>query len=265
MWGIGAAALVLGGVGWGLFEPEWIRPVTYRVPLPGLPSAFEGFTILHLSDLHGRVGVFASSAFRAWSAVADLVVVTGDLYHPGWPRARLAGQLGRITGQNPVYFVSGNHDYAKGRLHVEPWHPGESLLDNRVVAIRRGEAVLWLAGVPDLIKGKPDLPGVVRAMGEGPAILLSHRPDGARLAEAPRFGLTLAGHTHGGQVVIPGWGAPLKHNRIGGGYVAGPLALEGGRWLITSRGLGTSELPIRFWCRPELVRIILTKEGSGRQ
>lgn len=262
MWGIGVAVLALSAVGWGVVEPTWIRPVTYTVRLRGLAPAFDGFRILHLSDLHGRVGVFSCPAFRAWSQDADLIVVTGDLYHPGWPRRRLAEHLARLGRQRPLYFVSGNHDYARGRLHVAPWDPAEALLDNRAVAIRRGADILWVAGIPDLVKGAPDLAGVVAAMDGGPAVLLSHRPDGAKLPQASRFGLVLSGHTHGGQVVIPGWGAPLKHNRIGGGYVAGPLALADGRWLITSRGLGTSELPVRFWCRPELVRIILRGEGS---
>jgi hypothetical protein len=231
--------------------------VTYEVEVPGLDPVFDGFTILHLSDLHGRVEIFGHAAFREWLAESDVVAVTGDLYHPGLARRRIARALDELRKTHRVVLVSGNHDYRQGRLRMEPLDVKGWLIDNRALPIRRGGRSLWLAGVPDLVCGRPDWARINHEVGEGPAILLSHRPDAALLSQAQRFQLILSGHTHGGQVVLPMIGALLKHNRIGGGYVAGRLNLAEGRVLVTSRGLGTSELPVRLLCRPELVRIRL--------
>lgn len=260
MWSALGVSALGGLAAWStLIEPFWIRPVTYEVPWAGLDPALDGFTFLHLSDLHGRVEVFSSPLFDRWLAGADAVAVTGDLFAPTLPRRRVVERLVRLSRRIPLFYCSGNHDYRRGSLAIEPWSPGDARLDNRAVKISRNTGHLWLAGLPDLVKGHPlplsrlatSLPG-----GE-PAVLLCHRPDGALLEGASRFGLILSGHTHGGQVVIPGWGAPVKHNRVGQGYAGGWRMLSESTVLITSRGLGTSELPVRFCCRPELVRVVL--------
>lgn len=248
-----------GLLAYSLGEPYWIRAVEHTVEVPDLPRPFHGFSILHLSDIHGRVGVFSWAPFRRWLQQADMVAVTGDLYSPSLPRWRLARELDRLTAPDGVFYISGNHDYRGGRLMVEPWDPGDRLVDNEVRGIHRDGASLWIAGLPDFVKGRPDWERVRDAVRQhaGPAVLLSHRPDAWLLDGVERFSLILSGHTHGGQVAIPGYGAPLKHNRIGGGYVAGRLTGPGKPVLITSKGLGTSELPIRFFARPEVLMIHL--------
>jgi hypothetical protein len=75
--------------------------------------------------------------------------------------------------------------------------------------------------------------------------------------------LILAGHTHGGQIRLPILGALVRHNHVGGGYVSGRLDKPGGPVLITSRGLGTSELPVRFMARPEIIRVRLKAAVRG--
>lgn len=245
-------------------ESRWIRPVFYEVTVANLPPEFDGFSILHLSDLHGRVGVFSHPRFRQWIASADLVAVTGDLYQPGLSRRPVMQALDRMRQQCPALLVSGNHDYHHhGKLFFDPLVVEDWLLDNRAVAIQRQEAKLWVAGVPDLVMGRPNWTKMLSEIGPGPAILLSHRPDGAMLPPARRFQLVLSGHTHGGQIVLPGLGALLKHNHVGQGYVAGLRQLPWGSVLITSRGLGTSELPMRFLCRPELVKIVLKRSTQA--
>ncbi len=239
-------------------EPAWIRAVSYEVPLRNLAPAFDGFTILHLSDLHGRVGVF--SYLRRHRLAADLIVVTGDLYSWGTlPRSRVAQHLDSLSAPDGVYYVSGNHDYTKERLATEPWAPGARLLDNRAVRIARGPDGLWLAGIPDLVKGQPQLAQVAEALGgaDEPCVLLSHRPDAVLLGPAKRFGLILSGHTHGGQVTFFGRWVPVRHTRVGNHYAGGMCRCPSGPVLITSRGLGASELPVRFGARPEIVRITL--------
>lgn len=254
-------AIIVGLLLYALWEPYWIQASEHTVVVPGLPAAFEGFRILHLSDIHGRVGVFSWGPFLRWLAETDMVAVTGDLYSPTRGRRRLAARLSQLTAPDGVYYISGNHDYRNGNLSVEPWQPGESCIDNAVRAIDRQGAKLWIAGLPDFVKGKPDWDTVRRELegNSGPAILLAHRPDAWQLPGIERVSLILSGHTHGGQVVIPGFGAPLRHNRLPGRYVAGRLDKPGYPVLITSRGLGTSELPVRFGSRPEVLLIRLTR------
>jgi len=138
-------------------------------------------------------------------------------------------------------------------------------VDNRVVTITKDGHSFQLAGLPDSVKGKPDWPSVLHELAarKSPAILLAHRPDAWLLPGVERVALILAGHTHGGQITIPGIGAPLKHNHIPGGYVAGRLDRPGKPVLITSRGLGTSELPLRFGARPQVIRIRLESKKGG--
>ncbi len=250
------AGLALAGLTYGLVESRWIRPVTYEVVLAGLDPSFDGFTLLHLSDLHGRVEIFSRSIFRRWLNSADLVVVTGDLYHPALSRRRLASALDDVRRRRPMFLVSGNHDYHRGQLDLRPLSP-DGLLDNMAVPIRRGDRVWWLAGLPDLVTGHPKWDSLLSQIGSGAAVLLSHRPDAAVNPHARRFQLVLSGHTHGGQVVFPLVGALVKHTKVGGGYVAGRRDILDGPVVITSRGLGTSELPVRLLCRPELVRVVL--------
>ncbi|NMP22284.1 metallophosphoesterase [Sulfobacillus harzensis] len=258
MFWLGIPAALLA---YALGEPYWIRAVEHTVEVPDLPDQFHGFSILHLSDIHGRVGVFSWRPFLRWLAEADMVAVTGDLYSPSLPRHRLAARMRQLSAPDGVFYISGNHDYRGGKLMVEPWDPGDQLIDNQVREIRRGDASLWIAGLPDFVKGRPDWSAVRRQLQErsGPAILLAHRPDAWLLEGVERVSLILAGHTHGGQVVIPVYGAPLKHNRVPGRYVAGRLESPDKPVLITSRGLGTSELPVRFLARPEVLMIRLVK------
>lgn len=246
-------------------EPRWLEATDVTVTVDDLPPSFEGFTILHLSDLHGRVEVFSWAPFVSWLKTTDMVAVTGDLYSLTLSRERLARALEGLRAPSGVYYVSGNHDYRQGELAVEPWIPGERRLDNQVVAIERGEDTLWVAGLPDLVKGRPDWIRLRKELEgkHGPVVFLAHRPDVWMLPGIERVALVLAGHTHGGQVVVPGFKAPLRHNKIPGDYVAGRLDAPGKPVLMTSRGLGTSELPIRFGARPEVIRIRLTAGVVG--
>lgn len=261
--GVVLAALVA----YALWEPYRIQATEHVVAVENLPSAFEGITILHLSDIHGRVGVFSFKPFLRWLAEADMVAITGDLYSPTLSRRRLARQLERLAAPLGVYYISGNHDYRGGRLAVEPWVPGRRLLDNRVESIERAGQSLHVAGLPDFVKGSPEWDRVLDQLRvlDGPCVLLAHRPDAWMLPGVDRVSVILAGHTHGGQVAVPGYGAVLKHNNIPGRYAAGRLKEPGRPVLITSRGLGTSELPIRFFARPEVIRVRLVSQDRMEQ
>lgn len=256
MWALLLGILLLGLYGF-LVEPHWVSLRDIHLTLPELDVEFEGFSILHLSDLHGRVGVFSKKQVRQALEACDLIALTGDLYAPTLNRHRLKDVL-TTWDRDKLYYVTGNHDYRHGMPDTSPWDPGSSLLDNRAIAIRRHHATLWIAGIPDLGKGTPKLDEVLKLVPPGSvAILLSHRPDGWLLAGTERFQVVLSGHTHGGQVRIPVLGAVFRHNHVPDRFVSGLYQKPGHPILITSRGLGMSELPVRFMARPEILRIIL--------
>ena len=134
---------------------------------------------------------------------------------------------------------------------------GVTVLEDRAVELANG---LWVAGLGDMRHRRPD---VARALCEipedAPAIVLSHDPD--MFPEVPeRVSLTLAGHTHGGQVAIPLLRRPLLPSYYGERYARGHV-IEHGRHLFVSSGLGTSGLPIRLLAPPEV--LILTLRNSG--
>ena len=186
----------------------------------------------------------------------DIVLLAGDYlgndkplgarYSPAEstaPFARLRAPLG-------VLAVLGNHDYWNNsaqavRAGLE--RAGVTVLVNR--AIRRES--LAIGGVDDVIHGRPDIAGTVRATRSlgGIPILLAHEPDIFVLS--PRFGpLMLTGHTHCGQVVFPLIGALWLPSKVGRRYTCGRYD-EGGRTLIVTGGVGTSGLPIRLGAAPE--------------
>src|SRR5206468_12954894 len=116
---------------------------------------------------------------------------------------------------------------------------------------------LRLAGVDDYWYGKPDvLPALGNASAADPCLLMSHNPDMAENLRDSRVGLVLSGHTHGGQVDVPGFGAPIVPSRYGQKYlydlVQGPCCQ-----VFVTRGVGTVAPPVRFLCRPEVVLITL--------
>jgi predicted MPP superfamily phosphohydrolase len=262
VWAVVLALAAVWAVG---VEPFWIRPVTYEVRFADWPPELDGLTVVQLSDLHGRVRAFRRPWVQEWLGQADVIALTGDLYSPTIPRRRLVTWLQRLDAERLLY-VSGNHDYRRRRLRIEPWRPPPAVvLDNRVVARQRRRAVYYVAGLPDLREGSPDW-AVLDAMPDGPTILLTHRPDAVLHPAARRADLVLAGHTHGGQVALPRWGPILRHTRLPRRAAAGLSWPFPGQALVVSRGLGTSELPVRFWARPEVVRVVVRAgvESAGK-
>ena len=228
---------------------------TYHFDVVRERAALEGLTaplrVVWLTDLHHGQYVRTASV-RAWVDAAlgeapDLVLLGGDLVdqHPGAdPDEGLVAELARLRAPLGVLAVWGNHDHARFRritpLAALLHDAGIQVLVNRGVSVRND---LHVAGIDDLRNGRPDLDA---ALGERPAagatLLLSHNPD--VLPDVPTdVGLTLAGHTHGGQVVLPGVGALYTSSRYGERFLAGWV--EGPARGYVSRGLGVSTLPVR--------------------
>ncbi|HUD71548.1 MAG TPA: metallophosphoesterase [Dongiaceae bacterium] len=239
------------------------------ITLPGLPRADEGLRILLITDIH--VGPFLEPKAlgrvfaRLLSVRPDLILLGGDL-----ATARLdefppaAAAFRTLRAPRGVFAVLGNHDHYTGepeRLTALVEACGIPVLHNRSVPLGAGGATpapLRLAGIDDRHAGRPDLDAALAGIPPGaPVILLSHNPDVLFEAAARGVGLVLSGHTHGGQIRIPGLPVLVRMSRyrLDEGHYR-----SGGTQLVVSRGLGVTGLPIRFACPPEAV--LLTLAGA---
>ncbi len=226
------------------------------LPIYHLPAALEGFRLLHLSDPHLDIapGVPDALIERINAVDYDLCVITGDYraktygdYHAAMSGMRKV----RPHIKAPVYSVLGNHDSIMMVSDLEAM--GIQLLMNEHVAIRHGDSTLWLAGIDDPHYFRAD--NIEKACNEipvdAPSILLSHTPEIYKHAAYADFDVMLCGHTHGGQICLPG-GKPIYCN------VTCPHTYCSGQWKYhqmvgyTSRGSGSSVVDARLNCPPEI-------------
>ena len=243
-----------------------------EIPVTGLPGAFDGLTLLFISDIHA--GPFLSVASlrdalrRLGDLHADVVIHGGDLSTSNVEEAALhAEALTELKAPLGRFAVFGNHDhYTKDAAGIAALYDrcGIRLLNNDAVALERGGTRLALAGIDDWNFGKPDLDAALRkaesVAPRSPVVLLSHNPDAFLQAAARGIALTLSGHTHGGQVRIPGRPVLVRMSRY---------RLDEGRYergasqLVVSRGLGVSGIPLRLFCPPEAVLVTLRHKKSA--
>ena len=263
----------------GAFRALRARPrvVKKRLVLPHLSRAFDGTTIVQLSDIH--CGPFTSAKLvRAWVKKAnslrpDLIVVTGDLITTGTQYIdEMAAALGELKAPLGVFACLGNHDHfgTDGQVGPALQRHGIHVLDNRGVTLRRPGGNLYIAGVDDNWSGRDDLK---RAMQSRPAnaatVLLAHDPNLFGQAVAANVDLTLSGHTHGGQFAVPWMVRKFNLARWMTPFSSG-LYHQEESLLYVSHGLGTSGPPIRLGARAELAHITLVcgaesheRNGSG--
>jgi predicted MPP superfamily phosphohydrolase len=267
-WLLAAAGLAAVSAGYSFFaERHWIELRSQIVGLPRLPQAFRGIRLVQFSDVH--LGHFYGPEALRQAAVIinaqspDVLCFTGDLVdRDGETLADAVPVLRELNAPFGKFAVLGNHDYRVGAAPVRRAleEAGFAVLDNRHVALRQGGEALYLAGVEDVLHGQADLAAALSGIPEdGCTVLLAHEPDFAD--EAARFGvdLQLSGHSHGGQVRVPFVGHVLTP-RLGEKYVDGLHLVErSGTQVYTNRGLGTTILPFRLLCRPELTVLTLDR------
>jgi predicted MPP superfamily phosphohydrolase len=226
------------------------------VAIRGWPRSFDGFTILQLSDLHLDINPELPEALARVVAplTYDLCVITGDFrsktHGPIEPALRAFERL-RPALRGDVYAVLGNHDFIEMVPPLEAM--GVRFLLNESVTVRRGEDAVCLAGVDDPHYYEADnIQKVATHLEQGTsAILLAHSPEIYRKASACGFDLVLSGHTHAGQICLPG-GIPLLVNaRIPRRWKRGAWQYQGLQG-YTSAGAGCSGVDVRFNCRPEV-------------
>lgn len=249
--GAGVAFAAAGGLAWHTYETKVER---HEVTLPSLDRPL---TVVFATDVHyghfvpaGLVGRWVD---RIVESRADLVLLGGDLVDQwsGRDRTALVRHLQRLRAPLGTYAVWGNHDHVAipdlRRFGAELDEAGVHVLDNEGVLVRPD---LWLAGIDDLRAGRPDLVAALSGRPDTAAtLLLSHSPD--VLPHVPAdVGLTLAGHTHGGQVCLPGGVPVVTSSRYGRRFARGWVSAPSRAYV--SRGLGVTLLPIRTFCSSEL-------------
>lgn len=265
---LGAAAMGLGGITYMTkVEPGWLEVVPVELSLPRLEPAFAGFRLAQISDLHISKVITGEYLAEAVGLVLDsqpdLVAITGDFLHYRDDLELHIKELGAIlrtlTKNVPSIAVLGNHDYWVSSLDTDRmlYQAGVRVLLNRSLTLKRGSSQLHFVGMDDIWDGKPRLRDALREVSDtGAAILLAHEPDYADVsAKNGRFDLQISGHSHGGQVVFPLIGPPIRPY-LAKKYPSG-LYRVGQMYQYTNRGLGMTGPYVRLNCRPEITLFTL--------
>lgn len=272
------AAMPPGSVAYAATEAATSLLVTdYRLAPPGWPADHR-LTVTVIADLHAggpnmglarvRHVVDAANALKS-----DIIFLLGDYFATHRfvtervQPAAWGAELGRLQAPLGVYGVLGNHDWWHDVLGVRRAFAVQKipLLENKVIRIERGSRGFWIAGLGDQIahflgpnrfRGEDDLEGTLaQVKGSDPVILLAHEPD-IFVRVPQRVTLTIAGHTHGGQIKLPFLQRTWAPSEFGARFAYGHI-VEDERHMIVSGGLGCSKVPLRFGVPPEIVRITL--------
>ena len=264
---VAAAGVVLGSWAFWL-EPASLTVVDERVDLPW--SASGPLRIAILTDLHvgspfNGMDKLRRVVERTNEARPDIICILGDLLSNGPRGARserpgfitpeqVAPELAKLRAPVGVYGVLGNHDawLDHDRIASALEKNGIELLEDKAVRLNTPAGPVFLAGVSDYWTRKHDVAAAMSTVDDDstPVIVITHNPD--VFPEIPqRVSITLAGHTHGGQVRFPFFGAPVIPSQFGVRFSAGHI-VEGGRHLYVSTGIGTSIIPVRFRVPPAI-------------
>lgn len=256
------AGLAGGASGYGfLYERHHLAVVEQDVAVAGLAPALSGLRVGLLTDVHrsrwvsGEDVVFAAQ--QLMQAKPDIIILGGD-YVTWGDRAYVgsaAEALGVLSAPQGVFAVLGNHDDDRDMTAALTSQRIVVLRDARTRLVIRGES-LQLAGVRFWTRKAADIAPILRGT-TGTTLLLAHDP--RRLTEAAALGvqLVLSGHTHGGQVVLPGLGAVAARKFP----VVSGFAQQNRTSLFVSRGIGTVYVPVRINCPPEVAVLTLRSDG----
>jgi uncharacterized protein len=272
----GSSALVTAAYAGGV-EAQSLK-VTRYAPAPAAWPSRQRLSITVIADIHaGGPNMTVSHVRRivdtANELKSDLIVLLGDyiatyrFVNVRMPNRIWAAELARLTAPLGTWAVLGNHDWWHDAIGIRTslTAVGIPVLENDAVLLGPQGAQFWLAGLGDQrayrlghgrFRGVDDLPKTLAQVHSGdPVVLLAHEPD--IFAHLPvRVALTLAGHTHGGQIRLPLIWPAFVPSKYGARYAYGHV-VEDGRHLIVSGGLGTSFIPARLGVPPEVVQVVL--------
>lgn len=269
-----AAVLALGGV-WFHWQCWGLHTTWAQVAVNGLPQGFEGFRIVHLSDLHGHEYGENSGELleRVRQAEPEIIVITGDLIDREEQRAMVPALAKGLSAIAPTYYVTGNHEWAVGGVKALKGlltECGVTVLSNDYVVLERRDDRLALAGVDDpngyadqktpealAAQLEQEVPGLV-------TVLLAHRNDAIQRYAAAGYDLVLSGHAHGGIIRLPFTDGLLSPARTFFPTWTSGLYSVGDTTLFVSRGLGNNTSPVsgfRLFNRPEVAVVVLTAQN----
>lgn len=258
-------AVPFAGLGFGvLVERTSLRVREVKVVIPGLPKDLEGLRLAHLSDIHLSAFLSLAELERAVAMANELrphlAVVTGDLV--SWSIAEIEpclGKLAKLRAEAGTLGCMGNHEgYVRGESYtaMKGIGLGIEFLRGRRRSLRFGASLLNVAGV-DQPRKRPYLKGAGNWVESGAFnVLLSHNPDVFPVAARQGYQLTLAGHTHGGQLALELFDQSLSVARFFTPYVYG-LYREGSAVIYVTRGIGTVGIPVRLGAPPEVALLRL--------
>jgi hypothetical protein len=234
------------------------------IPIKGLHRDLQGFRIAQMSDIHIEPFTQPEVVKEAVALInqrqVDVVAITGDYVTDNAQAIhQLTPLLTPLQAKYGVYAILGNHDIWTDAQVVRQGltEMGLQVLVNQGVALGAGKQKLYLAGLDDCWSGQPNLTAALaQHQPNMPVVLLAHEPDFAdEHCQDRRVNLQLSGHTHGGQVRIPGYGAVILPD-YGKKYQAG-LYNVNGMWVYTNRGLGVMPIQERINCPPEVTEFTL--------
>jgi predicted MPP superfamily phosphohydrolase len=258
----------------------WLEPASLRVQEVDLPVAWpyaRPLRVALVSDLHvgspyQGLDRLPSTVDRINATDPDIICIPGDFVTLGviggtfTPPEPIARELARLRAPEGVYAVLGNHDrlFSGPRVRYALTAAGIRVLEDTAVTVSTPSGMVWLVGVSDFWTGPHDVRRALRPVTDSasPVLLLTHNPD-VFPGIPSRVTLTLAGHTHGGQVRLPLIGAPIVPSAYGQRYARG-LVVEGGRHLFVSTGIGTSDIPARLGVPPTIFVLTVRAAGSTR-
>lgn len=263
-------AIVLLGSYPILIERNIVTINKYQIYLKDLPESFDGYTIAHLTDLH--LGTLVSESFirgvvdKTNTLKTDLIACTGDYVHAKntiteidkvWPL------LSNLAAKDGVYSVLGNHDHWADTQRSLYWleRSGQNLR-HRSVSIYRGNEKITIGGAGDYWEDDINIDkAFANSHADECRILLSHNPDSIDTNFTTRLSVALCGHTHGGQVRIPFYGAPIlpvKNKQYSNGLISTKKTK-----VFISRGIGWAIYPIRLNCYPEIAVVEMKKRKAA--
>ena len=255
-------------VGYGAYiERLDFRVREVDIPIPNLHADLEGLRLAHLSDIHLSAFLSERDLARVIDSAnelrAHLALVTGDLITgAGDPLDACLRQISRLRADACVLGCMGNHEVhadVEGYTEAQGARLGISFLRSRAQQLRFGTGVLNVAGVDYQRSGKHYLRGAEKMLAPGALnVLLSHNPDVFPVAARQGYGLTVAGHTHGGQVAVEILGQSINPARFFTPFVYG-LFRHGAAAAYVTRGIGTIGVPVRIGAPPEIALLRLRK------
>lgn len=286
---VGAIALL---VIWGFIEPNILNTETEIAKIPNLPKSWQGKQIGQISDF--QIGLWGDNRETARRSVAKLievepalVLISGDfIYHPGnniQKEVEIAVDIVRplVKAAIPTYAVLGNHDYGMSSKSAIPkleqaeylktalQLAGIKVLENEIVELKLPNSdhqeILYLVGVGSHWANRDDVQKALKNLPDNePRVIMMHNPESFEQFSPNSAPLAVAGHTHGGQIRIPGkpeWSwlrLSQKDEVYADGWARG-YGKRGNR-LYVNPGIGMSIIPVRLFCPPELTFFTLSKE-----